>query len=116
MSGLTRPHSRPLLARLTAEYREGLIEDHINIETLIESVDDRQVLAEIHTRDLECEYPTVHEQHGLQTLYRNYLNQRKKELEQTIAQADRASNEQLLLMQEVKEIRKQLVAPLQIQL
>lgn len=105
-----------LLSRLTGEYREGLVEDTNNLENLIESVEDRQLLAEIHTRDLECEFPKIQIQNCLQTLYRNYLSNRKKELEQTIANTDSTSTEQLHLMREVREIRNQLVTPLNIEL
>ena len=48
----------------------------------------------------------------LQTLYRNYLNDRKKNLEQKIANADTAVSEQRSLMEEVKSIRKELAHPL----
>ena len=105
-----------MLSRLTAEYREGLIEDFNNLENLIETVEDRQLLAEIHTRDLECEFPKTQIEKCLQTLYRNYLSKRKKELEQTIANTDSTSPDQLQLMREVKDIRNQLVTPHKIEL
>jgi DNA primase len=105
-----------LLARILAEIREGLIEDATKIENLIETVEDRQLLAEIHTRELHVEDPKMQIEVCLQTLYRNYLNARKKLLEQRITNADPSSQEQLALMREVSTIRKTLAKPLQLQL
>ncbi len=101
-----------LLNRLTAELREGMIESTDHIESIIQSDTERQLLADMHTRDLECESPTALIQNCLQTLYRNHLNQRKKSLEQKIANGDTAHSEQRSLMQEVKSIRQQLLKPL----
>ncbi|MDP4879138.1 MAG: hypothetical protein NWR36_04575, partial [Opitutales bacterium] len=70
----------------------------------------------INLRDLEVEDPKTHIEACLQTLYRNYLNARKKELEQRISNADTSSEEQLRLMREVSQIRKTLAKPLQLQL
>ncbi|MGB0344672.1 MAG: DNA primase [Coraliomargarita sp.] len=100
-----------LLNRLTAELREGLIESINNIESIIQSDSERQLLADLHTRDLECESPKALIENCLQTLYRNHLNQRKKTLEQTIANTDTASSSLRGLMQEVKSIRQQLAKP-----
>ncbi len=105
-----------LLVRILAEIREGLIEDATKIENLIETVEDRQLLAEIHTRDLHVEEPKTQIEVCLKTLYRNYLNARKKQLEQRIANADPSSDEQLGLMREVSTIRKTLATPLQLKL
>ena len=101
-----------LLNRITAELREGLIESVSNIESIIQSDSERQLLADLHCRDLECESPEMLIEKCLQTLYRNYLNDRKKNLEQKIANADTAVSEQRSLMEEVKSIRKELAHPL----
>lgn len=74
----TSSNEGQLLARIIAEYREGLIEDGTNFENLLETVEDRKLLAEIHTRNLECEFPKVQIQACLNTLYKNYLTTRKK--------------------------------------
>ncbi len=97
-----------LLARLIAEYREGMVDETTNIETLIESIEDRQLLAEIHTRDLSIENPKAEIANCLKTLYRNYLNNRKKELELKIANTDSKAPEQIELMRERKSIKEQL--------
>lgn len=104
-----------LLDRILAELKEGLIEDATQTENLIESVEDRKLLAEINLKDLEIENPKAHIEACLQTLYKNFLNARKKDLEQRIANAD-SSEEQLRLMREVSIIRKTHSKPLQLEL
>jgi hypothetical protein len=108
----TSERAGSLLNRLTAELREGMIESTDNIEAIIQSDTERQLLADMHTRDLECESPPALIIKCLQTLYRNHLNQRKKSLEQKIANADTAHSELSKLMQEVKSIRQQLAKPM----
>ena len=105
-----------LLARLIAEYREGMVDETTNIEALIESIEDRQLLAEIHTRDLSIENPKAEIANCLKTLYRNYLNNRKKELELKIANTDSKAPEQIELMRERKSIKEQLANYTSIQL
>ena len=114
ITGLTLSSSGSLLNRLTAELREGMLESTDNIESIIQNDTERQLLADMHTRDLECESPQALIQSCLQTLYRNHLNERKKSLEQKIANSDTAHSEQKSLMQEVKSIRQQLAKPLDI--
>ncbi|MGJ8653524.1 MAG: DNA primase [Opitutaceae bacterium] len=104
-----------LLDRILAELKEGLIEDATQTENLVESVEDRKLLAEINLKDLEIENPKAHIEACLQTLYKNFLNARKKDLEQRIVNAD-SSEEQLRLMQEVSKIRKTHSKPLQLDL
>lgn len=105
-----------LLARILAEIKEGLIEDATKVETIIESIEDRKLLAEIHTRDLEVEDPKIQIEFCLQTLYSNYLKARRKQLEQRISNADPNSEEQIQLMREVSTLRKSLAKPLQLKL
>ena len=105
-----------LLNRITAELREGILENAQNIESLVENDEERQLLADLHLRDLECETPKIQITNCLQTLYRNHLNQRKKILEQRIAHRDTPSSEQLSLMRDVKSIRQKLAHPPDIKL
>ncbi|MFT4901941.1 MAG: DNA primase [Lentimonas sp.] len=105
-----------LLARILAEIKEGLIEDATKVETIIESIEDRKLLAEINTRDLEVDDPKTQIEFCLQTLYSNYLKSRRKQLEQRISNADPNSEEQLQLMREVSTLRKSLAKPLQLKL
>lgn len=105
-----------LLGRLTAELSEGLIEDPRKMDHLVETDEERRLLADIHTRELNLEDPGMQIQICLQTLYRNSLNARKKELEQTIANSDPSEDSHLTLMREVSEIRKALRKPIPIEI
>ncbi len=69
-----------LLARLLAEYREGLIESTESLEKLISGEFDRQLLADIHSRELEIENPKQQIEICIQTLYKNYLSNRLDKL------------------------------------
>jgi DNA primase len=100
-----------LLSRILAEHQEGLIEDHNSIENLVDSLEDRQLLAEIHTRELNVEDPKAYIETCLKKLASNYLNIKKKHLENRIANIDPKSDELLFLMKEVKQIRKMLSNP-----
>lgn len=102
------------LARLLAELREGLIESSDQIENLIDSSEDRQVLADIHSRDLEVEEPKEHIEFCLKRLFRKHHEIRIKELEQKILNAD--PEEQLKLMKERKELHAALSKPFEIQI
>lgn len=105
-----------LLARLLNEHQEGLIDDATSVESILESIEERGLLAEIHSRDLQVEEPKEQIAACLKKLYRNHLNERKKQLEQKIADADPSSNPPLELMRRVKTIRKELARPLHIEL
>jgi DNA primase len=112
----TKSPAGRLLDRILAELKEGLIDDATQTENLVETLEDRQLLADINLRDLEVENPKSHIEACLQTLYKNYLNARKKDLEQRITNAAPSSDEQLRMMREVSEIRKTLAKPLQLKL
>jgi DNA primase len=112
----TKSPAGRLLDRILAEFKEGLIDDATQTENLVETLEDRQLLADINLRDLEVENPKTHIEACLQTLYKNYLNARKKDLEQRITNAAPSSDEQLRMMREVSEIRKTLAKPLQLKL
>ena len=103
-----------LLGRLLAEFREGLIEETPNVESLIETTEDRKILAEIYTRDLEVDSPKVQISNCLKSLYRNYLLERKRKLEEKITHA--MPDNVLSIMHEVRKIRKDLNQSLQIKL
>lgn len=108
------PTSR-LLLRMLAEFREGLIKDTASLESLIETTDDRQLLADIHARDLEVESPKAHIIACLKTLYRNHLLAEKQDLEQKITNAD-SHDTQIEWMRQVKELRTALTQPIEIEL
>ncbi|MGJ8640917.1 MAG: DNA primase [Opitutaceae bacterium] len=112
----TKSPAGRLLDRILAELKEGLIEDATQTENLVESIEDRQLLAEINLKDLEIENPKTHIEACLQTLYKNYLNARRKQLEKKITNTVASSDEQLRHMREVSKIRKTLATPLKLEL
>ncbi|HAV14660.1 MAG TPA: DNA primase [Opitutae bacterium] len=112
----TKSAAGRLLDRILAELKEGLIDDATQTENLVESIEDRQLLAEINLKDLEIENPKAHIEACLQTLYKNYLTARKKDLEYRITNTEANSDSQYRLMKEVSQIRKTLAKPLQLEL
>jgi DNA primase len=95
-----------MLSRLVAELREGMIDDSSDIEKLLDSPEDRQLLADIHSRDLDVEEPEKHIEICLNKLRRKHHETRIKELEQVILNAD--PEQRIELMKQ----RKQLVSEL----
>lgn len=100
-----------LLRRLIAEFREGLIEDTSNIENLIETVEDRQLLADLHSRDLGVDPDMARSEINSQLnyLYPIYLKSQLKALMQQAANA--SPEEQLGLMRKAKTLRNSLAKP-----
>jgi DNA primase len=111
----TSPAGR-LLKRILAELREGLIEDTSNIENLIETVEDRQLMADLHSRDLDIEADLAEMEINSQLnyIYNNYLKNRLNTLKQKVANA--SPEEQLSLMQQVKAARNELATPHQLEI
>ena len=99
-----------LLMRLLAEHGEDADDETPKPENLVESVEERELLADIRARDLAVEDPANQIKGCLHTLRRNYLHTRRKELEQKIANIDPSSEERLRLMREVREIRSRLAS------
>jgi DNA primase len=106
----TSPAGR-LLKRILAELREGLIDDASNIENLIETVEDRQLLADLQSRDLEMDADIAEHEINkyLNFLYKNNLKTRLKTLKQKVANAP--PEKQLDLMRKVKTAQNELAAP-----
>ncbi|MEM8867396.1 MAG: DNA primase [Verrucomicrobiota bacterium] len=100
-----------LLSRLVAEINEGLIEDISQIETLSEKTQDKELLADLHLKDLEVEEPQKHIETCLQHLYKNHLNQTRIELEQRLSNLSPSSDQHLEIMREISAIRKALAHP-----
>jgi DNA primase len=76
---ISQPEGK-LLARLLAEYREGLIETTDSLEKLISDEHDRKLLADIHSRELDLENPKQQIEICIQKLYKNYLINRLDKL------------------------------------
>ena len=98
------------LTRLLAALNEGTLEDTSNLEGLIDSDEDRKLLAEILSRDIEIESPKDKIRDCLKSLHKKYLLARKQELEDSIANAD-PDTDQLQQMREVSTIRRHLTKP-----
>lgn len=111
----TSPAGR-LLKRILAELREGLIENTSNIENLIDTIEDRQLIADLHSRDLDVEADLAEYQinNYLNFLYNNYLKTRLNTLRQTVANA--SPEDQLGLMRKVKAASQELAAPHQLKI
>jgi hypothetical protein len=105
-----------LLKRILAELREGLIPDTSNIENLIETIEDRQLMADLQSRDLDIEADLAETEINTQLnyIYNNYLKNRLNTLKQQVANASPA--EQLTLMRLVKTARNELATPHQLEI
>jgi DNA primase len=103
-----------LLSRLLAELREGMIESVEQIENIIDSIEERQLLADIHSRDLNVEQPSKQIEFCLERLRRNYVDAHIKKLEQQIINAD--PEKQISLMRERKDLLRQVSQALQLEL
>lgn len=103
-----------LLSRLLAELREGLIESPKEIETIIDSIEERQLLADIHSRELSVEEPVKQIEFCLERLRRKHVEARIKLLEQKIINASPES--QPSLMRERKKLLGELKHSLRIEL
>ena len=103
-----------LIQRIIAEIREGLTEDSSEIEHLIETVEDRTLLADLHSKDLEIDSAETKINNYLNYMYRNYLSNRLKDLKQQVAEA--SPENQRLLMRKVVEARNELANPHQLKI
>lgn len=102
-----------LLTRLLAELREGLIENAGQIESIIDNVEERRLLADIHARELSVEEPLKQIEFCLERLRRNHVEALIKELEQKIINAD--PENQILLMRQRKSLLGGLKQPLHLE-
>lgn len=100
--------------RVIAEIREGLTEDSSEIEHLIETVEDRMLLADLHSKDLEIDSAEAKINNYLNYMYRNYLGNRLNDLKQQVAQA--SPENQRLLMRKVVDARNELAKPHQLKI
>jgi DNA primase len=103
-----------LLTRLLAELREGLIESVEQIESIIDTVEERKLLADIHARELSVDIPARHIEFCLERLRRNYVDAKVKRLRQQSMNADPET--QIALMREQKALHRHLKAPLKIEI
>ena len=105
-----------ILARILAEFGEGLIEDTTAIENLLETPQDRQIIADIIIRELEVESPKKQITECLKSLCRNYLQNLKQDLEQKATNAHLSDDKRLEIMKERRQIQQALSKPFTIQI
>ena len=110
----TKSTTAKLLSRLLAELREGMIDSVDQIENIIDSVEERQLLADIHSRELSVEEPAKQIIFCLERLRRKFVEAQIKNLEQKIINSD--PDTQILLMRERKEILSKVSHPLELKL
>lgn len=101
-----------MLSRLVAELREGLIDDSSDIDKLLDSPEDRQLLADIHSRDLEVDDPKKEIEICLNKLRRKHHERRIKELEQIILNAE--PGQRIGYMKERKQLASDLTQSLEL--
>jgi hypothetical protein len=97
-----------LLRRLLAEFREGLVEDTRHLESIVEEPADRELLAELLSREPALPEPKKEIEACLSTLLRNHLTSKIKEIEQRLANAEPSSPSELDLMRERKALREMI--------
>jgi len=103
-----------MLRRIVAEIREDIIEDSSDIEHLIDTIEDRTLLADLHSKDLEVDSAENDINRSLNYMYRNYLSNRVTELKRQVANA--SGDDQRTLMRKVVEARNELAKPHQLQI
>jgi DNA primase len=108
----TKSTTGKLLSRLLAELREGMIDSVDQIENIIDSVEERQLLADIHSRELSVEEPAKQIVFCLERLRRKFVEAQIKKLEQKIINSDPET--QIRLMRERKEILRKVAHPLEL--
>jgi DNA primase len=97
------------LSKLLAEFYETTNIDTIDTETLIETNEERQLLADIHTKELHIDDPIKLINECLRTLKKYTLNQKKTLLTQKIQQTDSNDVKFIELMKKVKQINQELI-------
>lgn len=99
-----------LLSRLLADIQEQLIEDAGQVELIIETIEERQLLADIYARELSPEKPIQQIRSCFEHLRRNYIENQIKDLRQRSINADPET--QVHLLREQKALQQDLKSPL----
>jgi DNA primase len=102
-----------LLTRLLAELQEGLLENSGQIDAIIDSVEERQLMANIQARELSVEEPAKQIEFCLERLRRTYVEAQIKEVEQKIFNTEPEA--QIELMRARKDLISGLKNPLSLQ-
>lgn len=97
------------LAKLLAEFYETQNPETLNFESIIESNEERQLLADIFTKELDIEDPILLINKCLRSLKVIILNHKKKTLTEIIEKSDTNSSNVIELMQKRKQINQELI-------
>lgn len=100
-----------LLSRILAEFHEGLLEEGVEVEGLIETVEERRLLAEIHLKDLEVEQPKAEIIHCLNRIRKNFLTRREQELKRKVANTSPDDPDFMEIAREKKLVHNELRSP-----
>lgn len=97
------------LKKVLAYFHENNQTSSIDTESLIENNQERQLLADIHTRELDVEDPVSLINACLRTLKKTSLNKKKLALTQKIQKTDHNDAKLIELMQKIKQINQELI-------
>ena len=97
------------LSKLLAEFHEKTNITSIDTESLIETNEERKLLADIYTKELHIDDPVKLINECIRTLKKNTLNQKKTLLTQKIQQTDSNDVKFIELMKKVKQIDQELI-------
>ncbi len=93
-----------LLSRILAEYQEGLLEDPTKIENLIETVEERGILADIHSTELDIDDPAKEAIDYVERIFRKNLEIEIRTLEAKSHEID-DPDQAVSIMRELKKLR-----------
>ena len=102
-----------LLTRVLAELQEGLLVNSGQIDAIVDSVEERKLMANIQARELSVEEPVKQIEFCLERLRRTYVETKIKEVEQKIFNTEPES--QIKLMRDRKALISGLKSPLRLQ-
>ena len=101
-----------LLTRILAELQEGLLVNSAQIDEIVDSVEERQLMANIQLRELSVEEPAKQIEFCLERLRRTHVEAKIKEVEQKIFNSEPKS--QIKLMRDRKALINGLNNPLRL--
>ena len=102
-----------LLTRVLAELQEGFLVNSGQIDAIVDSVEERKLMANIQARELSVEEPVKQIEFCLERLRRTYVETKIKEVEQKIFNTEPES--QIKLMRDRKALISGLKSPLRLQ-
>tara|TARA_X000000368_G_C22651068_1_gene545296 strand:- start:103 stop:594 length:492 start_codon:yes stop_codon:yes gene_type:complete len=96
------------LRKLILYFHEETPKTELNLETLIENTDERTLLADIHTKELEIDDPKKSINDCLRILKKYTLNKKKATLTEMIQKTKTNDIKLIQLMKEIKQVNREL--------